>query len=236
TFVHGNNTVRRQVALKERRQFRILLWMIIFLLGNVLFIYYVFHEQQLYRCLYLMAANFKECTIWNVFWVVGITDYVIRFVTMMLKCLIASLCKRVIAFKMRGKYYMFLEHLSQLYRMLIPIPLWSKYFSENDDVGHVFSVASVAIYFAIKVCLLIFKQIQYGTTPTKEELIESGALCPICQEEIKEPIKLDCKHIFCDDCISLWFDRERSCPLCRARIAHGPMWRDGSTSAFIQVF
>ena len=35
--------------------------------------------------------------------------------------------------------------------MLIPIPLWSRYFSENDDVGHVFSLASVAIYFAIKV-------------------------------------------------------------------------------------
>lgn len=46
---------------------------------------------------------------------------------------------------------MFLEHLSQLYRMLIPIPLWSRYFSENDDVGHIFSLASVAIYFAIKV-------------------------------------------------------------------------------------
>ena len=31
---------------------------------------------------------------------------------------------------------------------------------------------------------------QYGSPPSKDEIIEAGNSCPICQEEIKDPIKL----------------------------------------------
>ena len=44
------------------------------------------------------------------------------------------------------------------------------------------------------------------------------------------------QHIFCEDCIGIWFDRERTCPMCRAKIAEDPQWRDGNTQSFIQFF
>jgi len=35
---------------------------------------------------------------------------------------------------------------------------------------------------------------QYGSPPSKEEIVEAGNSCPICQEELKEPIMLrSCK-------------------------------------------
>ncbi|KMZ65528.1 hypothetical protein ZOSMA_31G01160 [Zostera marina] len=49
-------------------------------------------------------------------------------------------------------------------------------------------------------------------------VIAAGDLCAICQEKMHAPILLRCKHIFCEDCVSEWFERERTCPLCRALV------------------
>ncbi|KAI5670347.1 hypothetical protein M9H77_10711 [Catharanthus roseus] len=66
----------------------------------------------------------------------------------------------------------------------------------------------------------------------------AGDLCAICQEKMHAPILLRCKHIFCEDCVSEWFERERTCPLCRALVRPADLrsFGDGSTSLFIQVF
>lgn len=47
-----------------------------------------------------------------------------------------------------------------------------------------------------------------------------GALTPplcvpdcCCQDAYREPTKLPCSHIFCNDCLSEWFERERTCPM-----------------------
>ena len=29
---------------------------------------------------------------------------------------------------------------------------------------------------------------------------------------------LHCKHIFCEDCVATWFDRDTTCPMCRAKV------------------
>jgi len=44
------------------------------------------------------------------------------------------------------------------------------------------------------------------------------------------------RHIFCEGCLAAWFDRERTCPLCRALVSEDPQWRDGSTSQMIQLY
>ncbi|XP_052298364.1 uncharacterized protein LOC127902666 isoform X1 [Citrus sinensis] len=47
-----------------------------------------------------------------------------------------------------------------------------------------------------------------------------------------------CKHIFCKDYVSEWFERERACPLCRALVKAADLisFGDGSTSLFFQIF
>ena len=47
--------------------------------------------------------------------------------------------------------------------------------------------------------------------------------CPICLEDVKIPIKLDCSHTFCLSCIRKWNQKTNSensnkCPLCRKNI------------------
>ena len=58
------------------------------------------------------------------------------------------------------------------------------------------------------------KQQQSDTTPTNN----SDNICPICDER-KVEIMLDCKHLFCEQCIKTWlFDKNNSCPMCRFEI------------------
>ncbi|XP_028400450.1 E3 ubiquitin-protein ligase RNFT1-like [Dendronephthya gigantea] len=250
TFLHANNTIKRQVSLKDKRLNRISVWTILFLCGNVCFIYYVFHSQKLQRCLVFQLPNFSKLDVWVVFWCVLITDYVIRMVTMALKSLVIIVHKRILPFKNRGKYYLLLENTSQFYRILTPIPLWYQYFTNYNIGGEYFAIFSTAFYFLLKARIIRTKlrdlysavktfqcDVQYGTAASKEQINKLGNICPICQEEFSRAISLrSCKHTFCDDCISLWFDREQTCPLCRAKVVGDPSWRDGSTTAYIQLF
>ena len=58
-------------------------------------------------------------------------------------------CLRVVL--LQGKYYMLLEYASQMYRSLIPAPLWFRYLSNYYQTGRLFAVFITAIYLMIKV-------------------------------------------------------------------------------------
>lgn len=250
TFYHVNSTIKKQVALKERRLNRISLGIFLFLFANIFFIYFVFKNQNLENCLILQKPNLRLVEVWAVFWCVGITDFVIRYVTMAVKCLVIVLPRRLINFRKRGKYFLVIEHLSQLYRMVTPLPQWYVYFSNYGFGGEYFALVSTLAYGLLKGRMLFvklqevrtafhcfWKDTRYGRTPGKELIIEAGEACPICQESMEDPIELNqCKHIFCEECIVMWFDRERTCPMCRAKIAEDPQWRDGNTQLFMQMF
>lgn len=249
-FFHSNNTIRRQVALKERRLNRISLWTVSFLTGNIFFVYYVFHRQQLEMCLIFNKPNFLRMDVWTVFWCVGITDFVIMFGTMALKSVIIVLPRRLIPFRKRGKVFLAIEHITQLYRTLTPMPQWFFFFTDYNMGGEYFAILSSVIYLILKgqvvvkkvkdalaAVKILRKETRYGQMPSQDQISEAGNACPICQEELSSPVALRvCKHIFCEDCIAVWFDRERTCPMCRASVAEDPLWRDGSTSVSIQLF
>ncbi|KAK2574394.1 RING finger and transmembrane domain-containing protein 2, partial [Acropora cervicornis] len=171
TFLHANNTVKRQVSLKDRRLTRISLWTFLFLSGNV-------------------KPFFNRMDVWTVFWCVGITDFAIRFITMAFKSMVVIQHRKVIPFRRRGKLYLLTENFSQLYRMLVPVPLWLAYFTDYNYGGEYFALVATTIYVLLKI-RMIFGKLQ--------------------------EVYAACKHIFCEDCISLWFDRERTCPMCRAK-------------------
>jgi hypothetical protein len=39
--------------------------------------------------------------------------------------------------------------------------------------------------------------------------------CPACWHEFDDPVRLECGHRFCEDCIRPWLDGNNSCPVCR---------------------
>ena len=43
--------------------------------------------------------------------------------------------------------------------------------------------------------------------------------CPICLALVVKPVKSDqCRHIFCNLCLSMWLQRKTQCPVCRTEI------------------
>ncbi|CAI8043003.1 RING finger and transmembrane domain-containing protein 2 [Geodia barretti] len=228
TYLHCNQTIRNQVSLKNRREKTVLTLVVLFLAGNIYFVYYVFREQQLHNCLIFKSPNFG-IDLWNLLWSICVTDYIIRFGTMALKALVAGCFLIILPSRKKGKYYMLLEFISQFYRNLLPLPLWFRYLSNSHHTGAIFAIIITATY-------LMIKGGTYGTTPTKDEMMQSSNSCPICQEAFEQPVMLKCRHIFCEDCVLQWFDRQSTCPLCRATIASSPKWRDGSTAAWPSLF
>ena len=55
--------------------------------------------------------------------------------------------------------------------------------------------------------------------PTTDDLKTCGGICPICHDSLQDATMLHCKHIFCEECVATWFDRERTCPMCRAQVS-----------------
>lgn len=51
------------------------------------------------------------------------------------------------------------------------------------------------------------------------------SVCGICLDPATEdPVDLRCSHTFHRDCIRLWFERQQTCPVCRARTPPDGRW------------
>jgi hypothetical protein len=54
--------------------------------------------------------------------------------------------------------------------------------------------------------------------------VDSNLLCPICHAPFADPKRLECDHIFCDDCLQCTFEQTqrnsstRTCPTCRREL------------------
>ena len=47
--------------------------------------------------------------------------------------------------------------------------------------------------------------------------LKQDLVCPVCYGEFTQPKVLQCKHVFCSNCLSKWLqDRKLVCPICRA--------------------
>jgi len=156
----------------------------------------------------------------------------------------------LIEYQKRGKLYLFLEAISQFYRSIATIQPWLDYLMESyDGTEKIVGVFLSAAYILCKGSDLMSKfkllrsavikllhNVTVGSSPNKEQIQMAGEQCPICHDDYDSPVLLECRHIFCESCVTTWFDREQTCPLCRSKIVDDPSWRDGSTSFFIQLF
>ena len=66
------------------------------------------------------------------------------------------------------------------------------------------------------------RRIRLRTKPTLQKIKyrpeQSYEECSVCLEQFiteEEVVSLQCSHIFHEKCITLWFQKQYSCPLCR---------------------
>ncbi|KAG8185591.1 hypothetical protein JTE90_023290 [Oedothorax gibbosus] len=250
TFCHANTVIKREVAKQGKWRVKNLFLVCLNLVLSISVIYTLLADHNLAYALVFIPPYSSPIDFWEVLWIVSVTDFVLRLFTILVKVIFVALPARLIAFPRKGKYYLFTERSSQLYRTVIPMQHWLYFFSESySGPSKVFGVILSAAYLIFKVKSIIkkaklwkktlIKVLQsktYGVTPSTNQIKEAGDACPICQDDYKSPAMLQCKHIFCEECVALWFDRERTCPICRAQIADDPSWRDGSTTLLHQIF
>ncbi|KAK2525378.1 Rnft1 [Columba livia] len=201
TYMYANKSIVNQVFLRERCSKLQCAWLLVYLTGSSLLLYYTFHSQSLYYSLIFLNPTVDFMNFWEVLWIVGVTDFILKFLFMGFKCLILLVPAFMMSFK-------------------------SKLLSFFGQLGNFRQV------------LRIFcTRPNYGVPASKRQCSESDDICSICQAEFQKPILLLCQHTFCEECISLWFNREKTCPLCRTVISdHVNKWKDGATSMHLQIF
>ncbi|KAM4843690.1 E3 ubiquitin-protein ligase RNFT1 isoform 1-T6 [Thomomys bottae] len=254
TFIYANKSIVNQVFLRERSSKIQCAWLLAFLAGSSVLLYYTFNSQSLYYSLIFLNPTLDHLSFWEVLWIVGITDFILKFLFMGLKCLILLVPSFIMPCKSKGYWYMLLEELCQYYRTFVPIPVWFRYLISYGEFGNVtrwsLGILLALLYLILKLLdffghLRTFRQVlrifftrpSYGVAASKRQCSDVEDICSICQAEFQKPILLICQHIFCEECITLWFNREKTCPLCRTVISDQiNKWKDGATSSHLQIY
>ncbi|KAL4716288.1 hypothetical protein ACJJTC_014768 [Scirpophaga incertulas] len=250
TFAHSNSLVRREHGKQINRNMVALLCEFIFTMSCIVIVHFLFGDGKLLPNVVMFPTYTHPISLWELMWLVVLTDLIVKIITVDIKILVTMMPVMLLPFQKRGKVYLFIEAVSQLYRSLLTIQPWIFYLMESyEGAERVMGMSLTAIYVVIKIIeccvkLKVFKDatwtllqsVNLGTKPTGEQLLSAGDSCPICHDDYTTPVRLGCSHIFCELCIAAWLDREHTCPLCRAKVADAPTWRDGSTTHQFQLY
>ncbi|XP_015281775.1 PREDICTED: RING finger and transmembrane domain-containing protein 1 isoform X2 [Gekko japonicus] len=201
TFMYANKSIVNQVFLREKCSRLHCAGLLLFLTGSSVLLYYTFYNQSLHYSLIFLSPTVDFTNFWEVLWIVGITDFVLKFLFMSFKCIVLLLPCLIMSFK--AKLLSFFAHLKH-FRWVLRV---------------------------------FYSQPSYGVAASKRQCADADDICSICQAEFQKPVVLICQHIFCEECIALWFNREKSCPLCRTVISdHINKWKDGASSVQLQIY
>uniref|UniRef100_A0A0D9WF60 RING-type domain-containing protein n=1 Tax=Leersia perrieri TaxID=77586 RepID=A0A0D9WF60_9ORYZ len=248
----SNDILRKQTALKGERKIAVLVGITVIFMIHVFGVYWWYKNDDLLRPLFMLPP--KEIPpFWHAIFIIMVNDTMVRQATMAIKCMLLMYYKnsRGRNYRKQGQMLTLVEYLLLLYRALLPTPVWYRFFL-NKEYGSLFSSLTTGLYLTFKLTSVVEKvqsflaavkalsrkDVHYGSYATAEQVVAAGDMCAICQEKMHVPVLLRCKHIFCEDCVSEWFERERTCPLCRALVKPADIrsFGDGSTSLFFQLF
>ncbi|KAK9825579.1 hypothetical protein WJX74_007114 [Apatococcus lobatus] len=250
----ANHILREQVMLKERRS-NSRLWTMALVFGisfpAMIITVKTLSSQDLWP-FFILLIPASIPTAWHAVVLAVAIDTLARCMGCAVKAAVLALHRATPdeAFRRRSSLLTLLEHTLLCYRVLLTSPIWFRYFLSMP--GHFIPVGMAGFYLACKMHLF-FKQIGiifaaarvacrseavFGKNASSDEVMEVGNKCPICQENMQQPVKLSCNHIFCNGCILEWFERGCTCPMCRAEIKPKGLTfhSDGTTGLLPQIF
>ncbi|CAG0915677.1 unnamed protein product [Notodromas monacha] len=248
---HANRVVIREFARHTKRSLSSLGIAAMNAWTAIVFTHFVLTEKVYpYLLLIPTCENVSKQSLFDILWILLICDHTIRLLTTLLKIAIVASPMSVVPNKKRGKLFFLTEMASQTYRAMIPSSVWF-YFLGGGCVSMSWLCFDgfLAFLYAIYKLNFVYKRVKelrqglivflyraQGAAPTAQDLEEANHMCPICHDSFQRPAKMECGHVFCDDCIELWMDRENNCPMCRAALRHDSAWRDGHTSYCPMIF
>ena len=192
-----------------------------------------------------LRNSLKSYEFWYILFRVALLDTTFRMVVAIMKASIVAF-RRVdtqVQCRRRGALLSFIDYSTAVPRSMLPAPLWLKYFQQSNLP---LSMCLSGFYLLAKATNVVERASlaklaaeearggSHGTAPNVEELAAAPRECAICQDDIRNPLKLVCGHIFCEDCVEEWLARESSCPMCRREVRRARLKprNDGATSLF----
>ncbi|XP_071722085.1 uncharacterized protein [Rutidosis leptorrhynchoides] len=251
-MLKSNDILRNQTALKGERKIIVLVTLSLVSAFHVALLYWKHRKDDLFYPLVMLPPKTIP-PFWHAMFIVMFNDTLVRQAAMVLKCYLLIFYKNSRGRNRRrqGQMLTLIEYLLLLYRALLPAPVWYRFFL-NKEYGSLFSLLMTGLYLTFKLTSVIEKvrsfisavkalsrkDVHYGASATSDQVNAVGDLCAICQEKMQAPVVLLCKHVFCEECVSEWFERERTCPLCRSLVRPADLksFSDGSTSLYFQFF
>ncbi|KAK1415419.1 hypothetical protein QVD17_31200 [Tagetes erecta] len=248
----SNDILQKQTALKGERKLSVLAGYFIVFVLHVIGVYWWYQNDDLCYPLFMVPPRAIP-PFWHAIFTIIVNDTMVRQAAMAIKLILLMYYRNGKGhnFRRQGQMLTLVEYALLLYRAFLPAPVWYRFFL-NKEYGSLFSSLTTGLYLTFKLTSIVEKvgslwtalkalsrkDVHYGSYATPEQVIEAGDLCAICQEKMQAPVLLRCKHIFCEDCVSEWFERERTCPLCRSVVKPADIrsYGDGSTSLFFQLF
>lgn len=226
--LHNLHTIfRSQVALSGDRRKRTCLASAAASLLSAFTLLWSCHRQRLW--LNLVLVNLPPQTVMDVIFTVTMADVVVRHLTFAVKFIALAICSASNRSRLRRRSQMlaFIDNVFLFWRTQLGTPCWFGYLNGASAEG--FWMSSCAGAFAmLKVSATCERGVQMvasglalkqgshaGKSLSDAELGQASSQCTICHEDIRNPLQLSCSHVFCDECISEWLERERTCPNCR---------------------
>ncbi|XP_068577476.1 E3 ubiquitin-protein ligase RNFT1 isoform X2 [Cebidichthys violaceus] len=169
TFLYVNKNIQTQVFLQDRHSKLQCVWLLLFLMSSTLLLYYTFLTETLHHCLIFLSPTIEPLGFWEVLWAVGITNFIIKFLFMGIKCLILLLPSTLVTYRTQGRWVMLSEELGQVHQATAPVPLWFRYLVTYQEVdgtpGLTLGVLLALLYLILKDLLVesrIHGSINYG--------------------------------------------------------------------------
>lgn len=94
TFIQANNDLKREILKQQNRSRLALVGILCYIIGCFVFINFVFKEP-------IFLSYTPPDTIPQLLWIVAVTDYALKLITVNIKVLLTCLPAKVIAFQKR---------------------------------------------------------------------------------------------------------------------------------------
>lgn len=109
TFAHTNSALKKEIIKRQRRSMITLSIELLYIVVCLLFIHFVFsddlHSYNVLLNLVLIRTFTHPLTVWNLLWIVTITDFTLKLLTVTVKIFLTMLPAAAVEFKKRVSLY-----------------------------------------------------------------------------------------------------------------------------------
>ncbi|DBB07832.1 TPA: hypothetical protein ACH3X3_009240 [Trebouxia sp. C0006] len=194
----ANQALRKQVALKADYNRLHCISLAGLLTCHVPIVLLCLRSEHLWQRFVLRDPSPVPMFWTALFWVTTV-DLLTRHMGMVVKLGVIMMCPCSSAegLRRRAQSLTCAENLTLLYRALLPVPVWYKFF-EGSGMGMVLCAMTTGVYLLLKCGMLVERatvlmasaraivrqEAAYGQYAKPEEVMESGNQCAICQVSI----------------------------------------------------